>query len=132
MLNKCILYNIKKFERELSKIAEEEFKVIDMHHSYGYILSFIEKNEIVKTKDIAKDLNLNSSTVTRMVAKLEKDGYIIKGSPSSPVDIALSPKGIEKMPIVNATWDKFHARLDETYSASQMQIINELIGELLD
>lgn len=110
MFNDCMLYNAKKMERMLTQIAEEEFSNIGLHHTYGYILTVIASQEYVKTKTISCELALDSSTVTRMVSKLEKEGLVIKGSEHSPVDISLSAEGRKLLPEIKKAWDNYHER----------------------
>lgn len=127
MFNQCILYNAKKLERTLSQIVEEEFKNIDMHPTYAYILRVIASADYVKTKHISCQLGLDSSTVTRMVAKLEKDGYVTKGSENSPVDISLTPKGKKLIPEIIKAWDNYHDRCDELLSAEGTKQLNDYL-----
>ncbi len=132
MFNNCILFNVKMLERRLSQLAEEEFAKIGIHHSYGYILTVIASKDYIKTKEIASTLNLKSSTVTRMVTKLERDGLVIKGSEHSPVDITLSPKGKEMLPKITAVWDSFHAQIATYIAPEQAVLLNQNISQILD
>lgn len=131
MFNNCILFNVKMLERQLSQIAEEEFTKIGIHHSYGYMLTVIASKEYIKTKEIAATLNLKSSTVTRMVTKLEHDGLVTKGSIHSPVDISLSEKGKEFMPEINDVWNSFHQRISSVISVNQTNLLNQEIFSIL-
>ncbi len=132
MFNNCILFNVKHLERQLSQIAEEEFAKIGIHHSYGYMLSVIASRDYIKTKEIASILNLKSSTVTRMVAKLIQDDLVVKGSVNSPVDISLSPKGQEFMHEIVGVWNSFHQRINTNISKQDANDFNQQIFKVLD
>ncbi len=129
MFTNCMLFNAKQLERQLSVIAEEEFKAIGMHHSYGYMLTAIASKEYIKTKEIATILGLKSSTVTRMVAKLENDGLVKKGSENSKVDISLTTKGKQLLPEIKTVWDNFHIRVEKLISANEQANINQTLIE---
>ncbi len=129
MFSKCILFNAKRLEKNLSKVAEEEFAAINLHHTYAYILTVISHYEIVKTKDIANTLSLDSSTVTRMVNKLIKDGYVIKGSTSSPVDISLTAKGQKLMPEISGAWERYHERCSKVLGTEQLANLFNMVEE---
>lgn len=126
MFNDCILYNVKNLERKLTKIAEDEFDEIGLHHTYGYILTVIGSKDYVKTKQISKELCLDSSTVTRMVKKLENEGYVQKGSKNSPVDISLTTKGKALIPDIHKAWDNYHFKCEQLLGDEQITLINTL------
>ncbi len=130
MFNDCILYNAKKLERQLSKLIEEEFANVGFHHTYAYIMTVISRGEYVKTKDISLELSLDSSTVTRMVSKLEKDGLVKKGSEHSKVDISLTAKGKELMPSIVLAWDRYHKRCDQLLTSEGKQDLNTYLIEV--
>lgn len=128
MFGDCILFNSKRLERLLTTIAEEEFANIGLHHSYGYILSVISEYEYVKTKTISCELGLDSSTVTRMVAKLEKEGLVRKGSENSPVEISLTTEGQALMPEIKQAWKCYHKRIDLLLGTTEQQRLLEILS----
>ncbi len=130
MFSDCILFNSKRLERQLSSIAEEEFANIGLHHSYGYILSVISTYGYVKTKNISCELGLDSSTVTRMVAKLEKEGYVQKGSENSPVEISLTIKGQNLMPEIQSVWDNYHRRTEQLLGNDEERKLTKVLNEV--
>lgn len=127
MFNQCILYNAKQLERSLTSIVEQEFMTIDMHPTYAYILTVIASSDYVKTKQISNELTLDSSTVTRMVSKLEAEGYVVKGSDNSPCDIGLSAQGKQLMPAIEAAWERYHKRCDQLLTVAGKNELNELL-----
>lgn len=129
MFSKCILFNAKKFDRLLEAIAEEEFQAVDLHHSYAYILTVIASSDYVKTKHISCELGLDSSTVTRMVKKLENSGLVQKGSERSSVDISLTPKGKNLMPEIDQAWDRYHERCAILLVDVDVESLNESLSK---
>ncbi len=130
MFKDCILFNSKKLERLLTGIAEEEFANIGLHHSYGYILAVVSGYDYVKIKNISCELGLDSSTVTRMISKLEKEGFVQKGSEKSSVDISLTTKGENLMPEIRKAWNQYHVRINELLGEGQEQKYVEILNEL--
>ena len=63
--------SIKIFER--SEIVSEGFTI-----SQCYIILYIKKNESLTMNQISKKMNLDKSTITRIVDNLVRDGYIEK------------------------------------------------------
>lgn len=125
----CLLYNVKAVERKLMQIAEPIFSKLNIHPTYGYIITLIDRREITKVKVIAKELNLSSSTITRMIEKLNKDGYIQKGCKDSTVSISLSPKGKELSKEIDKCWIEFK---EKSEGGSPVEEINALKNQLLE
>lgn len=76
------IYFISKAKKRATKFIEEELKkrgINDLSHSHGSILSVLYKNDNgLKMKEIANLIGKNKSTVTELVNKLVKLGYIKK------------------------------------------------------
>ncbi len=130
MFNDCTLYNAKVLDRKLTALAEAEFAEIGLHHTYGYILTVISSNKYVKTKQISNELCLDSSTVTRMVKKLEADGYVKKGSESSPVDISLTDKGEDILPAIRNAWDQYHLKCEQLLGDDHLKLLEALTSSI--
>lgn len=130
MFNDCILFNSKKLERKLTNIAEQEFEKIGLHHTYAYILTVIDRCGYTKVKVISVELCLDSSTVTRMVNKLENEGLVQRGSENSKVEISLTSKGQELIPAISEAWKSYHTRMDDllgrTQATSLLQVLTEV------
>ncbi len=127
MFDKCLLFNIREVDQKLTKMAEESFRVIDMHPTYGYIIALIGNYNVIKVKIIAERLNLSSSTITRMIDKLVTWGYVQKGSDNSKVAISLTEQGEVILIEVKKCWDEFHAKYQENLDQEN---INNLQKEL--
>lgn len=127
MFNNCVLFNAKKLERKLTCIAEQEFANIGLHHTYAYILTVIAKAEYTKTKNISCALGLDSSTVTRMVSKLEKEGLVQKGSANSPVEISLTAAGKQVIPEITKAWDSYHQRIEQLLGQAEAEELVALL-----
>ncbi|MDZ7671813.1 MAG: MarR family transcriptional regulator [Halanaerobiales bacterium] len=63
--------SLKIFER--NEIVSEGFTI-----SQCYIILYIQKNEFLTMNQISKKMNLDKSTITRIIDNLVRDGYIEK------------------------------------------------------
>ncbi len=109
MFNNCILFNVRKVEQILTKLAIEAFKPIGIHPSYGYIMQIVNtEGKAIQIKDIAHEMGLSSSTITRMIDKLEDLGYVRRCSSNKRI-IRLTEAGEELIPSVEECWSNFHA-----------------------
>ncbi len=120
MFENCLLFNVRNMEQKLTKMADESFSHINLHPTYGYIITLIGTYEFTKVKIIAEELNLDSSTITRMINKLINMGYVKKGSDKSKVDLSLTIEGQELLKEVVKCWDDFHAKYKEVLSQAEL------------
>lgn len=124
LFNDCLLFNARKLEKQLNQLALMQFKSLNIHPTYGYIMLVVEEYGDVRTKDIVNVLGLSSSTVTRMVDKLVKDEYLVRKS----TKMELTKKGQVMIPEIKAAFENFHNcyieqisqdKIDETILAIQ-------------
>lgn len=76
MFGKCIYFSLNATVRELNRIWDLEYKSVGLTAPQGYLVSLVLKSPGLCQKDIAEQMNLDSSTVTRLLAGLTKKGLI--------------------------------------------------------
>ncbi|UII24483.1 MarR family transcriptional regulator [Fulvivirga maritima] len=125
-----ILINIRKIVRALSiesKIMEKEY---GLSIPQFLCLSYLEKSPGYhrSQKELKEQLNLNSSTVTGIINRLEKRGYVARMPKSGDKRIthitltALGIKLLENAP--NVLHDKLSKKL-ETLSTEEIEMVNK-------
>ena len=96
---------VSRFRSLYNNLIQErliERRITDLHTSYGNILFALYKNDKQTMKSLASSINRDKSTLTVIVRKLEKRGYVTRVK--NPQDyrsklIELTHKGIELKPI---------------------------------
>lgn len=117
----CLLLNVKNLNRKINNIAEKEFKKINLHPTYAYIIFSVAKSKEIKTKDIASTLGLDSSTVTRMVDKLIENKYLIKGNENSKLNIILDKKGKDSLIDIQKCWENINQTFEEKLNEKNLK-----------
>ena len=82
--------------RSMSSLADEAFKDMEITPTQGFTLIVINEIGLHGTSDIAKELYMQPSTITRFVDKLENLGYVKREYKGRKVEIFLTEKGLEK------------------------------------
>lgn len=127
MFEDCLLFNVRSLERRLSKVAIESFKKINMHPTHGYILNYVAKNDNTKVIEIARNIDLEQSTVTRMIQTLITDGYLKKGNECSKVQIYLTPKGEQIIPEIEKCWAQFNDSYEKVLTTTEINNLKNSI-----
>ena len=75
-LESCLCLNIKKCARTLTNLYDKALKGTNINSGQFSILLSIQTLGAPTLNQIALDLNLKSSTVSRALSRLERDGFI--------------------------------------------------------
>jgi len=70
MFEKCIYFNSNALVRQINKIWDDAFKPFGLSPSHAYVLRLVLNTPGLSMKQIAEDLELAPSTVTRFVDNL--------------------------------------------------------------
>lgn len=105
------------FSRSVSKHFDDYFKDYGLATSYVEVLIFIKNEGPVLQKEIAVHLNLDPSTITRFLNKLQKGGWVVKKKVDGRKKIALNSDRVEEV-----------TTLQELYREAEDEL-SEILGE---
>lgn len=119
---------VNSFSRTLASFFDEKLSRFNLATSYIELMIVMKENESVSQKEIAEQLSLAPSTITRFVDKLKKEGYLTKKRDGRNMTIELTPKGRQ----VSAEMDKeYRAAVEEVRDIMGEKYL-ETIGKLLE
>jgi len=72
----CLYYSANALARIITKMAEEEFAVVQLAPSYAFLLMAVNGKPGIQPMEISKIMMLTPSTVTRLIEKMEFKGYL--------------------------------------------------------
>lgn len=105
------------FSRSVSKHFDEYFKEYGLATSYVEVLICLKENGPLLQKEIADQLHLDPSTITRFLKKLQKNGWVDKKKDEGRTKVILNSDKIRDI-------DKLH----KLYSQAENEL-NEILGE---
>ena len=120
MFEKCIYFNTNALVRHINKIWDEAFKPFGLSPSHAYVLRVVLETPGIAMKQIAEELELAPSTVTRFV-----DSLINKNLLSRELDIQ-DKRGAQIYPTSDAK--KIHKKLEKTGEELYLNM-NQVIGK---
>ncbi|GAB6138626.1 MarR family winged helix-turn-helix transcriptional regulator [Halanaerobaculum tunisiense] len=128
-LHNCLYFTANKLSRAITKMAEEEFRIVGLTPNYAFLLIIVYENEGVGQKEIGEKLHLAPSTVTRFVDKLKSKGLVEKKSEGKRALIYLTDKGIELQDDIRRAWKNLHKRYSEILGEDAAEELNQLVDE---
>lgn len=72
----CLYYSANALSRIITKMAEEEFAVVQLAPSYAFLLMAVNGKPGIQPMELSKIMMLTPSTVTRLIEKMEFKGFL--------------------------------------------------------
>ena len=83
MFEKCLYFNSNALARTVSRIWTEAYKEFDLSPPHAFLVRLVLSNPGILPREIAEELSLSRSTVTRFLDSLEKKGFLERKTMSS-------------------------------------------------
>ncbi len=115
------------FSREITRHFDSYFKNHNLATSYVELLLMLQVKEESSQNDLAEEMNLAPSTITRFVTKLVKKGLVQKKKDGRTAVITLSKKGQSLVPELKTSFDTAVADLESILGEKYVHTTNELL-----
>lgn len=115
------------FSREITRYFDSYFKEYDLATSYVELLLILLEKEESSQNDIADDMNLAPSTITRFVNKLVEKGLLQKKKDGRTAVIELSKKGRSLVPELKRSFNNAVADLESILGEKYVYTTKELL-----
>lgn len=110
------------FSREISTFFDDHFKEFGLATSYIELILMVKKSEGSCTqKEIAEKMNLDPSTITRFISKLQKKELVEKKRTGRQVSITLTKDG-----------EKLAKKVEKAYRKAESELEKKLGEQFLD
>ena len=107
---KCLYFSANALARIVTKMAEEEFSVVNLAPSYAFVVMTVNKNPGIQAGELAEIMMLTPSTVSRLLEKLENQQLVKKHNEGRTTMIYPTPKSVEINDAIKAAWYKLFIR----------------------
>ncbi len=78
MFDRCLYFNTNHLARTIGKIWQDAFSELGLAPAHAYLLRLVIEQPGMVQKDIATELHLEKSTITRFVDKMVEQDYLIR------------------------------------------------------
>ena len=78
MFEECLYFNSNALARTVTRIWTEAYKPFDLSPSHAFMLRAVLANPGLMPRELAKELSLSRSTVTRFIDSLVTRGFLIR------------------------------------------------------
>ncbi len=109
----CLFFSSNRLNRVITKMAEETFKPLGFSPTYAYLLMVLNDTPGISSKALAEELFIAQSTLTRLVDKLEYQGYVKRIFEGRNSIVNLTEKGENIQTQIMRHWRKLYHKYSE-------------------
>lgn len=127
-------FAVNSFSREVGKIFDDYLKPLGVAPSYAELLMMLGKSGGMQQQEIADEMNLAPSTITRFIAKLEKEKLVEKRKKAGRSEVTLTEKGARKTDQIKKEYtraeNELKELLGEKFVSTTEQLLQHGMGQL--
>lgn len=127
MFERCLYFNVNALARRVNQIWEAAFADLGLSPAHAYLLRLVLSQPGIAQKDIAAELRLEKSTVTRFVDTLEDKGYLKRSQVGREQIISPTRAAAKLKKELNRRGDTLYRRMrDEVGQAALIGLVRQL------
>ena len=121
MFERCLYFNSNSLVRRINKKWEQAYEKTGLSPAHAYLLRLVLDKGELSQKQIAEELQLEKSTVTRFVTALEEKGLLEREKIGREQIIRASPKAKKMKQQLNRIGDKLYLTLQELLGDKELE-----------
>lgn len=102
----CLYFSAGSLARNLTRLAEDAFAKTGLSPSHAFSLLAILKQPGISPSQVAKELHMTPSTITRFLDKLEQKGFINRELEGKSYSLFGTDKGLSRQSELEAAWQQ--------------------------
>jgi len=107
-LESCLFFNTNTLSRHLLKLAEQEFKYLNISPAHASFMLLVFDSPGISPKKLSQNLHLTPSTITRFIDSLEKKDFVIRKTKGKSAFITPGKKGLEQKKYIATAYKKLY------------------------
>jgi DNA-binding MarR family transcriptional regulator len=106
----CLYFTANALARKVEKLASETWKKTGMAPSHGYLLNLTIEQPGIQAGQLAEQLQLTPSTITRLIEKLEAKKLVTRTTEGKQTFVFPTQKGRDMKPVIKQCTEEFYER----------------------
>jgi DNA-binding MarR family transcriptional regulator len=125
--DQCLYYSANQLARKMNSMAEEAFRKIDLTPTQGFTLILIGEKMINSPSQIAAELNMKPSTITRFLDTLEKLNYVRREYIGRKTIVSITNRGNAKIEEIHQCWQEIQDSYSEELGEPVSRVLTKAI-----
>ena len=129
----CLYFTAGNLYRQVERLAFSAFARLNIAPSKAFLLMAVyeQKDGASAPSSLAELMQLDKSTVTRLISGLEKDGYVKRNKKGRHSVISLTAKGRALLPDINECWEELYDSYVKLWGEKKANKLNSVIFNFL-
>jgi MarR family transcriptional regulator, organic hydroperoxide resistance regulator len=131
---KCLYFTSNALARKVEKLAQESWKPLNLSPSHAYLLMAVLEEPGIQPSQLAGELQLQPSTITRLMEKLELQKLVQRTTEGKITNVYPTPKAKALYPKMKTCQQHFYqqyvAALGQEASAQLVQDMSRVADQL--
>ncbi|MDC7952836.1 MarR family winged helix-turn-helix transcriptional regulator [Liquorilactobacillus mali] len=131
-LDNCLYFASNRLARQTEKLARQAYRPTGLSPTYNYILLTIDQLKQVTLHDLAVKMGIAPSTMSRLIQNLVAKDLIVKKTNWRQIELTLSKKGKENLPLVKKCYFKLDKMVSSLLTEEKKQELILLLDKQAD
>lgn len=128
IFDECLYFSSNRLARHMNHIADEAFRELNVTPTQGFTLIAIREKDLHTPTEIAAELKMDTSTITRFLDKVEKLGYVKRSYAGRKSIVDLTDEGEKELKNLKVAWRKIHDIYEDILGT---EIVEKLSTEII-
>jgi DNA-binding MarR family transcriptional regulator len=103
----CLYFTANALARKIEKLAIESWKKAGLAPSHAYLLILVLEEPGIQAGQVAVQLHLSPSTITRLIEKLEEKKLVFRAAEGKLTNVFPTQKAKDMKPLIKQCIDDF-------------------------
>jgi DNA-binding MarR family transcriptional regulator len=128
----CLYFTANALARKTEKLAQQSWSKVDLSPSHAYLLMMVIQEPGIQPSVLADHLQLQPSTITRLVEKLEEKKLVVRTTEGKTTNVYPSPKGKELLPKLKECLQEFYSSYSSVLGKEESAKLVQTMGKVAD
>jgi len=130
--HQCLYFTANALARKIEKLAQEGWKEVNLSPSHAYLLMMVLDEPGVQPGVLAEHLQLQPSTVTRLIEKLEEKKLVVRTNEGKITNVYPTRKAKDLNPKLKQIADAFYKRYVDVLGAEESKRLVQNMSRVAD